>query len=271
MCYLPQNWKGSQSSLRIPTGPTGLPSSLLLLLVLASTLFRGLWVVGLLSDSDSPCSLPVHPSPSLQGISISLCLLPLRKQLFPCRTLSPGFPSGSHSGLQRFGCQTLSPRFCSGSRFHSGGLGGFHCETLSVLASAVVVYSVLTSPLAPASSMVAYSILAVRLSLLSSLWWPTAFRLSDSLSSLPLWWPTAFRLSDSLSLLPLPLWWCFHFPSGGLQCLQRFGCETLSARVISTFGLQRTIGTRSTERTVGCQQQGQDTGNFRKLKLIEIK
>ena len=254
MCYLPQNWKGSQSSLRIPTGPTGLPSSLLLLLVLASTLFRGLWVVGLLSDSDSPCSLPVHPPPSLQGISISLCSLPLRKQLFPCRTLSPGFPSGSYSSLQRFGCQTLPRRFCSGSRFHSGGLGGFHCETLSVLASAVVVYSVLTSPLAPASSMVAYSILAVRLSLLSSLWWPTAFRLSDSLSS-----------------LPLPLWWCFHFPSGGLQCLQRFGCETLSARVISTFGLQRTIGTRSTERTVGCQQQGQDTGNFRKLKLIEIK
>ena len=147
------------------------------------------------------CSLPMHPSPSLQGISISLCLLPLRKQLFPCRTLSPGFPSGSHSGLQRFGCQTLSPRFCSGSRFHSGGLGGFHCETLSVLASAVVVYSVLTSPLAPASSMVAYSISAVRLSLLASALAPAstlvvysvlAVRLS--LSLLLLWWSTAFQL-----------------------------------------------------------------------------
>ena len=133
MCYLPQNGKGSQSSLPLPTGPAGLPSSLLQLLVLASTLFCGLWVVRLMSASDSRCSLtngaPYQCTLPLHfRVSHSLCAHSHSgKQLFCCRTLSPGFPSGSHSGLQGFHCETLPPPFHSGSCFHSGGLQRCGC------------------------------------------------------------------------------------------------------------------------------------------------
>ena len=135
--------------------------------------------------------------------------------------------------------------------------------------------SLLPSTLAPASTLVVYSVAAVRLSLLPSalsllpLWWSTAFRLLDSHSLLPI--PPRFRsLLDSalvvysvsavrLSLLASAQVLSPRFRSGGLQ---HFGCQTLSASVISTFGLQRTIGTRSMERIGGCQQQRHDTGNF---------
>ena len=135
-----------------------------------------------------------------------------------------------------------------------------------VYSVAAVRLSLLPSALSLLARVV-YSVAAVRLSLLasapSSLPLPPRFRSLLASASAPVVYSvSAVRLSLLASAQVLPP----RFRSSGLQ---RFGCQTLSASVICTFGLQRTIGTRSMERTGGVSSS--DTTQETLFRLIEIE